>query len=133
MLLHNTPIKATQSCKYEGTLPQESSFLKIDNYNIVIDALKKAEDKDSIILRFHNPTNKKQNVTISADFFKIKNAYYVNFLEERKGKIPIGQKNKIKLTVEKKKIVTIEFIMKSQFKMLNKKEKWDWFMLKLDN
>jgi len=130
ILLHNTPIKATQSCKYDGILPQESSFLKIDNPNIVIDAFKKAEDKNSIILRFHNPTNKKQNVTISSDFFKLKNAYYVNFLEERKGKIPISQKNKIKLSIDKKKIVTIELMMRLKFKIPKSKEKWDWFILK---
>ena len=42
--------------------------------------------------------------------------------------------NEIQLELkEKKKIATIELIMKLQFKMPKQKEEWDWFMLKLDN
>jgi len=43
---------------HEGTLPPEHSFLQAKSENVIVTALKKAEDEDALILRFYEWTGK---------------------------------------------------------------------------
>ncbi len=75
-------------------LPSELSFLDIDNKNIILSALKKAEKGDYLIIRVYNISPSLQKAKL--EFFKeisIKNVEIVNFLEEK-------PKNKIKATID---------------------------------
>ncbi|HEU5138585.1 MAG TPA: glycoside hydrolase family 38 C-terminal domain-containing protein, partial [Bacillales bacterium] len=49
---------------HNGTLPQKASFLSVDSANVVVSALKKAEDSDDLILRCHETTNHAAVATI---------------------------------------------------------------------
>ncbi len=51
----------------KGNLPLESSLLSIDNKNIHVTAIKRADDGNGIIVRFFNPTDETQKVIIKAE------------------------------------------------------------------
>ena len=53
-----------QSQRHEGTLPAEHSFLQIAQDNVVLTAIKKSEDEDSVILRFYEWAGKEADVTL---------------------------------------------------------------------
>jgi alpha-mannosidase len=49
--------------RHQGTLPAEHSFLQVTSDNVIVTALKKAEDEDALILRFYEWAGKSGNVT----------------------------------------------------------------------
>jgi alpha-mannosidase len=49
----NYPLLARQEEKHTGTLPEQQSFLTIAGDNVVLTAVKKAEDSDALILRYY--------------------------------------------------------------------------------
>lgn len=90
----------------KGTVPAGSSLYSISNKNIIMSAFKKAEDRDSLIIRIFNPTDTEQSAEIS--FFKdIKKAYVCNLNEERQSDICIKGKV-LELPIQKCKILTLE-------------------------
>jgi len=60
----NYKLISTQVAKHEGALPPEYSFVHTESENILITALKKAEDGDALILRFYEWAGKGGDVTI---------------------------------------------------------------------
>ncbi len=61
------PVKCAVCGRGKGELPMEKSLLSIDNNNVHVTAIKKAEDGNGIIVRYFNPTQKTQKVTINAN------------------------------------------------------------------
>ncbi len=49
----NDPLKAEQVFPHTGTLPAEHSWASIDNPNVTLTAIKKAEDSDALIFRMY--------------------------------------------------------------------------------
>ncbi|MGD0446148.1 MAG: glycoside hydrolase family 38 C-terminal domain-containing protein [Edaphobacter sp.] len=49
----NDPLKAEQVFPHTGSLPAEHSFVSIENPNVVLTAVKKAEDSDALIFRMY--------------------------------------------------------------------------------
>ncbi|NYF90543.1 glycoside hydrolase family 38 C-terminal domain-containing protein [Tunturiibacter empetritectus] len=49
----NDPLKATQVFSHTGTLPAEHSFASIENPNVTLTAIKKAEDSDALVFRMY--------------------------------------------------------------------------------
>ncbi|MBU9711665.1 alpha-mannosidase [Evansella tamaricis] len=49
---------------HQGKLPQQDSFISIDQSNIILAALKKAEDNDDLIVRLYESTNQETDVTV---------------------------------------------------------------------
>ncbi|HXC97677.1 MAG TPA: glycoside hydrolase family 38 C-terminal domain-containing protein [Edaphobacter sp.] len=49
----NDPLKAEQVFSHTGSLPTEHSFVSVDNPNVVLTAVKKAEDSDALIFRMY--------------------------------------------------------------------------------
>ncbi|OQB40208.1 MAG: alpha-mannosidase [Candidatus Latescibacteria bacterium ADurb.Bin168] len=82
------------------------SFLSISPANLVLSAFKKAEERDTLILRVFNPTGDAMRGTVT--FYQtIKKAWLCNMNEERREELrPNG--NALALDVSKKKIMTIE-------------------------
>ncbi len=95
-------------------LPQTLSFLEIDNKNIMLSVLKKAEVGEFLIIRLYNITSKKQQTQLKfTPFITIKNAEIVNLMEETprnpiKATIESINKNNIKLSIGPNVIVTIK-------------------------
>ena len=47
----NYPVTAMQVAAHEGALPKEQSFVSVENPNVVLTAIKKAEDSNALIVR----------------------------------------------------------------------------------
>ncbi|MEM0964917.1 MAG: glycoside hydrolase family 38 C-terminal domain-containing protein [Verrucomicrobiota bacterium] len=89
-----------------GDLPSSASHYSIDNKAIVITAFKKAEDRDALILRLCNPTDKEQTTTIRTDL-PVEHAWLNNLNEVRGEELPF-ENGCINLSLSKGKIVTVE-------------------------
>lgn len=63
--LLNTPLSVQQETHHDGTLPEVFSALNIDKDNIVVTAVKPAEDGDGIILRFVECAGERTKAKIS--------------------------------------------------------------------
>jgi alpha-mannosidase len=60
----NHHLLAMQTGKHEGALPPRHSFVQVDAENVVLTAVKKAEDSDAIVLRFYEWAGKDQDVKL---------------------------------------------------------------------
>lgn len=83
----------------KGKLPHTYSLLEIDNRNIHITAVKAAEDGSGTVVRFYNPTDSIQNVTVNSASDSLYNLRMDETVIEKVGK---------DITVMPKKIVTIK-------------------------
>ncbi|MHB1458742.1 MAG: glycosyl hydrolase-related protein, partial [Armatimonadota bacterium] len=61
----NNPLIPVATTSHEGKLPKTHSFLKVDKANIIVTALKKAEDSNDMILRFYECKGETGNAKIS--------------------------------------------------------------------
>ncbi len=77
----NVPLMISPCEPSEGTLASEQSFLHIDNSQIVIETVKKAEDGKGIIIRMYESTGGTAtgNLTCSLSYSQIQE---VNLMEE---------------------------------------------------
>ncbi len=60
-------VKCAVSGRGKGTLAKENSLFAIDNKNIHVTAVKRADDGNGIIVRYYNTTDSRQEVTINTD------------------------------------------------------------------
>lgn len=98
------------SAHNKGHLPEKHSLFSIEPNNLILSAFKKAEDRDSYILRVYNPLD--TVITGKINFaVPIKNAYFTNMNEERISSINLHNSNSILLDIEHHKIVTIELLV----------------------
>jgi alpha-mannosidase len=101
---HHRPLPTQANAS--GNLPSELSFLNISPDNLILSALKKAEDSDEVILRFFETAGTTTKAEI--EFFQgIKRATSVNLLEEEEQELPV-EGNKLTLKVKPFKIVTLK-------------------------
>ena len=102
-------LETAQAGKGGGTLPKELSFVEITSKKIALSAMKKSEERDSLVLRLYNPTM--ENVETELKFYnKIREVWLTNMNEERREKLDITDKNMIALSFGHKKVQTVEVI-----------------------
>ena len=90
----------------QGDLPPEYSFLKLSPHNLILSALKKAEDSDAVILRFFE--TKGEATEAEVELFKaIKRLTMVDLLEREEQELPF-EGNRIRLEVKPFEIVTLK-------------------------
>lgn len=91
-----------------GDLPHSASHYEIDNNAIVLSAIKKTEDRDTVVFRVFNPTETSQIAKISFGF-PVRKAAVTGLNENRLTYLKVTD-NQIPITVEKGKILTIELL-----------------------
>ncbi len=95
---YTTPIRVSQCSRNEGTLPENYSFLEIDNKDFIITALKRAENNtNDIVIRGYNPTSKTISVYIVSS---------INIAEA--AKITLEEKKICSLDIQNSKVVSFE-------------------------
>ena len=115
---HNVPMLAVQTRlrqgyvgqagEHDGELPMEYSFVEISPPELIITAIKKAHDRDALIVRFFNITD--ENVhQARVKVQKATSARTVNLNEESGTDLVLDDDGSVTLDVPAKKIVTIEF------------------------
>jgi alpha-mannosidase len=60
----NYKLTARPSQRHGGSLPVEHSFVRTEADNVVLTALKKSEDDDSMVLRFYEWAGREADVTL---------------------------------------------------------------------
>jgi alpha-mannosidase len=100
--------RVTTARRPGGSGPLMRSFLRLDRRegDVVLSALKQAEDRASTIVRLFNPGDEDAHVVLSAGD-PIAHAFAVNFLEERQAALTVGSRG-IELRLKPKQIQTIE-------------------------
>jgi alpha-mannosidase len=102
----NVPLEVAEVGPHKGDLPKSMSFMSISPANLGLSTFKKAEERDTLILRVFNPTGEAISGTIT--FHQpIKKAWACNMNEERREELRPSGKT-LSLNVPKKKIMTIE-------------------------
>ncbi len=107
----NAPPQVYQTSPHAGGhLPPEASFFSVEPAGLVLSALKKAEDRESFILRLFNPTPEavEGRITLRAPLAK---AWLTNLNEERQGELPAAAGRPVAVEVPSAKIVTVELEM----------------------
>lgn len=105
----NHDLNIVRTDQHDGNLETENQFLELDSKNKVLQltALKRAENRNSIIIRLFNPTDYGESGIISAKD-SIKAAYYLNLNEKKEKAIDILDRNRININVKPREIITIE-------------------------
>ncbi len=104
----NVPLDIAQAGSHGGNLPKKFSFMEISGEGLVLSALKKSEDNDSVVIRIYNPT--KQHIQCELKIFKEpQNAKFINLNEELlEVENPKISNNKILVEIGPKKIITLQ-------------------------
>jgi len=61
----NQPLQAVGTDVHDGALPPSASYLSVDTQNVVLCALKKAEDSDALIIRLYETAGKETTATLA--------------------------------------------------------------------
>lgn len=77
----NFPLIAQPVSLHNGDLPGKKSFLSLSAPNAVLTAMKKAEDRDAVVLRFYEYMGMKDNVTVTLPA-PARQAYEDNLMEK---------------------------------------------------
>ncbi|SHF19135.1 alpha-mannosidase [Marinitoga hydrogenitolerans DSM 16785] len=86
----NYPLLAVMIESKGGNLPIEKSLINIKANSVILDTVKKAEDDNSLILRFYEYGNQRDTVKIKL-FDNIKEITECNLMEEEIGKIEFNE------------------------------------------
>lgn len=77
----NEPLQVVRTDSHKGRLPQSHSFIRIEPDNVVLNALKKSEDRDAWIVRIYETAGKPASVHVKFDR-KIESVLEVNLIED---------------------------------------------------
>lgn len=105
---YNYKLKAMQVEAHTGTLPLEYSFLNVGADNVVLTAVKKAEDSNALVLRFYEWAGKDGNVRIQLPKGATA-ATLTNLQEQPEGSaLQVENGNTVTVPVHPYEIVTVE-------------------------
>lgn len=104
---HFTQLKLAQCGVSPGELPRTQQFFTLEPDTLVLSALKKCDHRESIIVRFFNPTG--EDIYGLLRFWRtIKEAWLTNLNEEQINELPVQPDGSLSLNVAHKKIITVE-------------------------
>ncbi len=104
---YNYKLKAMQVQAHAGTLSVEHSFISLRDKNVVLTAVKKAEDSGGLILHFYDWSGKRSNVEIQVPPGAT-TATLTNLLEKPEGGgLRISHSNELTVPVQPYQIVSV--------------------------
>lgn len=106
--LLNCPLDAAFVEKTDGTISDHFSFVSCPQENIVIETIKKAEEDDSIIVRFYDSFNQKTCAALQTAF-DFKEVYLCDMLENNQEKLE-SNNGCVTVPVKNFEIITLKFV-----------------------
>jgi alpha-mannosidase len=97
------------SGKSNGNLPESMSFCQVDKPNVILLAMKKAEDNDGIIIRLNETEGRDTEVTVTLPKLTIGKVYETNIVEENEKLLDVQEKA-IKITIKAFGVKTIRIL-----------------------
>jgi hypothetical protein len=95
----------------QGSLKQEASFIQLDAANVVLVAMKKAEDEHGFIFRLVEVQGKQTNLTLTAPAFSIRHAFETTPVEEDRRMLPCTE-HEVSIEIKPFAIRTIRVLLK---------------------
>ena len=103
----NYALQAMQVAAHEGKLPAQKSFVSVKQDNVVLTAMKKAEDSDGLIFRLYEWAGKSANLQISIPKGASR-ATETNLMEKAEGSpLPITNGSEISVPIHPYEVLTI--------------------------
>lgn len=102
----NAPLEVIETPIHPGELPPTSSMISLEPEELVISAIKKAENEDELVVRFYNVSDKEVTGKLSASQ-QIETAVTTNLLEEPLEKVQVSD-GAVALSVKQHQIVTLK-------------------------
>ncbi|HBN97493.1 MAG TPA: alpha-mannosidase [Firmicutes bacterium] len=103
----NCPLKAVIATSSEGELPSHQSFITATGQSTMLETVKRAEDDDSLILRFYEYGNSRE--TVRVDLFKsIQQVWETNLMEETERTLDLVTDNSFEFTIKPYQIKTFK-------------------------
>lgn len=90
----------------DASLNESESFLYVDSKDIIVSAIKKAENEDGVVIRLYNTSSRITSAELSL-WKSFSEGYETNLIEEKQSKLSIS-KNKIYLDFGRNEIKTIK-------------------------
>lgn len=84
----NCKLSAVRASKHTGMLPTQRSFVTVDGDNVVLTAAKRAEDDNSLVLRFYEWAGKEADIKLHVPE-GIQSAIETNLVEKPSGGLPV--------------------------------------------
>ena len=84
-------------------------LLTLEGEGIELSVVKRAADRDSVIVRLWN-TGAARTQAAVAPAFRIKEAHRTDLAEQREKKLPIGRGRRVRIPMQPKEIVTLELV-----------------------
>jgi len=107
-LKFTTPLRAVQFGKTaKGSAPRRWSCVELDSPSLQVAAVKKCEQRDTLIVRLYNPTDKTASGTLKF-VWSVKKAWRTNLNEERRSTVRRFDGKNLSLRLGRKKIETLE-------------------------
>jgi len=106
---YNYKLHAMQVASHAGTMPLEHSFISVKNDNVVLTAVKKAEDTDALVLRFYEWAGKSGDVQLTVPKGATA-ATFTNLMEKPEGaSLPLVDADHVTVPVTPYSIETVQF------------------------
>jgi alpha-mannosidase len=102
----NYKLRASQAQVHSGKLPAEYSYVTLDQQNVVLTAVKKTEDGNSLLFRFFEWAGKSGDVNLRVPEGCV-SAVETNLMERPEGNIFPVTNNQVTLPVHPYEIVTV--------------------------
>jgi mannosylglycerate hydrolase len=104
----NVSLRLAQTRAHEGKLPgTQASLFEVDNPMLRFAALKKAEDRNTFVVRLYNPTGVLQRGRLRF-VAALDRAWETNLNEKREHELKVTKSNELLVTANPYKIVTVE-------------------------
>ena len=100
------PFEVAQTGKHEGALPENKTYLSVNDEMIRLSTVKKAEESGSVIVRLYNLSEEEKKVTLTVSE-AFTGAYLTGMDEKRRENLTV-MNGKVALTFGAKKVLTVE-------------------------
>jgi alpha-mannosidase len=98
---------AGRAAGYPGSLPLRRAFLWVEGNHVIVSAVKKCEDRDTLIVRLYNPSTQGSRGRLCL-YEGIAAAWQASILEERRDAVPVAADGSVAFDLPAKKIMTLE-------------------------
>ena len=104
---YNYKLTCLQADAHQGSFPARHSFFSSDNSNVIVTAVKKAEDRNALILRFYEWAGKDGDIQFRVPSGAV-SATLANLLEQTEGQpLPVTNADIVSVPVHPYQIVTV--------------------------
>ncbi|HGE71109.1 TPA: hypothetical protein ENX78_09765 [Candidatus Poribacteria bacterium] len=104
----NAPLEVVETDRHTGSLPNSFSLFSVEPSEIIVSAVKKAENDSAMVIRMFNISDR-QTIAKLTTFQPIKKAFIVNMLEENLEDLAVSGNN-VSLPIKRNQIITLKLI-----------------------